>query len=182
MRKITEGKDKGWCRCERCGSLLVPDAARYSAHLEDCDGTDHKFEPADVFTQVPEARQDDAVALQALQDRVCVYLEKHLVCLFRLVNIRTNRWGVQFAFEFVPAPGFEPRLRVWFKAGASWEYVHVSNRLVGGGAYVGWTLVTRPDLVERIMAAAAEGKVELRGYINDVLYEDVTRTPYDDAR
>jgi hypothetical protein len=77
MRIIAQGKDKGWCRCERCGCLLVPDAARYKAHVEDCDGTDHEFEPTDeaptltpVLIPVPEDRRDDAAALQALQDCV----------------------------------------------------------------------------------------------------------------
>ena len=40
MRVITDGKDKGWCRCEKCGCLLVPNRDRYEAHVQECDGTD----------------------------------------------------------------------------------------------------------------------------------------------
>jgi len=39
MQLITAGRDKGWCRCERCGCLLVPDVVLYGEHLEQCDGS-----------------------------------------------------------------------------------------------------------------------------------------------
>jgi len=61
MQIITEGKDKGWCRCERSGGLLVPDSARYAAHLQECDGTDsYGFDPAWITTPVPEKNRRDA--------------------------------------------------------------------------------------------------------------------------
>jgi hypothetical protein len=38
MRIITEGKDKGWARCENCGALLVPESPKYERHLRECLG------------------------------------------------------------------------------------------------------------------------------------------------
>jgi len=36
MKVITSGKDAGWCRCELCGDLLLPDRAAYSEHVARC--------------------------------------------------------------------------------------------------------------------------------------------------
>ena len=46
MHIVTEGKDRGWCRCEKCGVLLLPDEKRYVAHLKKCDGLVNDLVPA----------------------------------------------------------------------------------------------------------------------------------------
>lgn len=58
MQLITAGRDKGWCRCERCGCLLVPDVVLYGEHLEQCDGSGD----APTVEDVPLACYTDLVA------------------------------------------------------------------------------------------------------------------------
>ena len=118
------------------------------------------------------AERDDAAALRALQDRLCVYKEKHFIRAVRVTQITTNDWGVEFMFQTVPAPGFDQDDRVSFSASVSWEVIDVSERSVSA-TWMSWVLVVRPDLVEQITSAAAQGEkdVELMEYVNKLAFD-----------
>ena len=87
-------------------------------------------------------------------------------------RVSTSGWyGVRFTLDIVPAPGFGRDVRPNLKVSCSWEWLGVSDSSINT-KWVGWTLWIRPDLVERITLAAAEGKTgrELSRFIDNVIY------------
>jgi hypothetical protein len=113
-----------------------------------------------------------------------VYSEKDILRVVRVAQVATNEWGVRFIFKAVSAPGFEGEgRRGWFRATAAWEVLGMSDRSVSA-SWIRWRLVIRPDLVNRITSAAAEGKSgrELADYINTCLRADLDKDVNDDTR
>ncbi len=88
-----------------------------------------------------------------LTGRLCVYVEGPSVHLARVGAVGISGWGLRFAVQIVPAPGFEPQ-ESGFEADAIWEIISVSER--GVSTFV-WSLLTRDDLVQDVVSAAARG-------------------------
>ncbi len=101
-------------------------------------------------------QEDDAFVFRSLKDCLCVYKERDFIRLVRVAKIDIDDWGVRFKFRIVPAPGFDLDHVDSFSASASWKVISHSDGWVSG-MYVGWILVVRTDLVDRITTAAANG-------------------------
>ena len=105
------------------------------------------------------------------RDRAQAMWEKIFIRAVRVVKVTTDDWGTRFTFDIVPAPGIDQDDRKRFSASASWEVIRFSDRSVSATS-VSWILVIRPDLVEEITTAAAQGKkgVELMDYVNTLAF------------
>lgn len=112
------------------------------------------------------SEQNAVLALQALQDSRAVYSEAGFVRLVSISRIKTDNWGAHFSLDVVSAPGFEQSQPITFTVTARWDALWMSGRAVYAPE-IAWLLLTRPDLVEEIAAAAAQGQtgVALAGHI-----------------
>ena len=90
-----------------------------------------------------------------LTGRLCVYVEGGSVHLVRVAAVGISGWGLRFIVKVVPTPGFEPEEKPRFEASAAWDIVSVSERAVRTGI---WNLLTRYDLVQDVVSAAAQGQ------------------------
>ena len=92
-----------------------------------------------------------------MQGRECIYKEKGLIQLVRVRRVTVSEWGVNVECEPLPAAGLEPIASRDLRASAAWEIFSVSSKYVYA-AHVGWMLVFREDLIEKIKDAAAAAK------------------------
>ena len=90
-----------------------------------------------------------------LTGRLCVYVEVCSVHLVRMAAVRINEWGLGIIAQVVPTPGLDTPRKAWFEVSACWEIISVSERAVHTGI---WTLLTRHDLVQAVVSAAAQGR------------------------
>ena len=111
-------------------------------------------------------RQNAVLALHALQDGRGIYSEGGFIRLVRVAGIKTDDWGAHVSLEVVPAPGFDHSPPAAFTVTARWDALWMSGRAVLAPE-VAWLLLVRPDLVEEIAAAAAQGEtgVTIAGHI-----------------
>ena len=112
-----------------------------------------------------ERSEDDALAreianrkaLPALRGRLCVYNESYHVKLVSVADVAINSWGAFFALQELAAPGFEPLDLGAFQVSSRWEGLSISERAVVASGRI-WWLLTRPELVQQIAAAAERGE------------------------
>lgn len=111
-------------------------------------------------------KQNAVLALQALQGSRGVYSEAGHVLLVRISRIETDNWGAHFSLDVVPAPGFEQSPSITLTVTARWDALWMSGRAVYAPD-IAWLLLTGPDFVEEIAAAATQGQtgVALAGHI-----------------
>ena len=95
-------------------------------------------------------------ALPALRGRLCVYNEVQHVTLVRVAGLSVDNWGVRFALDEIPVPGFDPLVLDRFHVSSRWEGLSVSNGAVVASGQI-WWLLTRPELVQEITAAVERG-------------------------
>ena len=115
------------------------------------------------------ALQNAILALAALPGCLCVYNEVCWVYLVRVVKIGIDDWGAYFDLAVVPAPGFDHCRLTEFQVSVHWSSFSVTDRAVLAMA-VTWRLLTRPDLVQEIVAAAAQGQagIDLISHIHEL--------------
>ena len=122
--------------------------------------------------------------LRSLLHRECIYKEKFLIHPVQVAEVAVDERGVRLILDLQLAPGFMDPLQPCLDIGASWLMLHVGDRVLGAGQ-VGWTLVHRPELVDRIKTHAAEmdDPRRLLNFINRIAYStaEPERAPEGDA-
>jgi hypothetical protein len=90
-----------------------------------------------------------------LEGRPCIYQEKTLIYLARIIEVSADSWGVGFQLEPLKALGEVVVDLERFVLEGSWEVVGLDERSAHA-AYVGWFVVYAEDAVENIVSNRAK--------------------------